>query len=229
MKNQLVLASGILCALSGVARAQTADGTPPAQSLKHYLRDNPMSLRMLDGTRPDGVRLFASPSEKRQTIYVEIVRKDGEAALRSLAAVLGARIVIDPEIKFLPPQTRSLTFNYVDEDVFEQVSRALVRSEAIETWKSAAGTYFFAAKAAVVPPPNEPTKNQQTESNGLIPLSSLQLEPSVPSRHPDPFVLSPGVWKPVVPQPSWEKREFNGHDFYWIPLPDFAKSQENQK
>ena len=219
--KQLLLITGLACLVPSVANAQTKPDAPvaapqptaPQSTLEDYLR-SPAAQRMLDSTRPEGVKFFALPVEQSRRFSVEIVRRDSEVALRTLAEVMGVRIVIDPAIKFLPPKTRTIAFNYVDEDVFGQVSRYLVRSEEIEMWKSAAGTYFFAAKPKVTanPKPGE--------------LNITQSGP--PTRHPDPFVVNPGNWKPVEPQPGWEKREFNGHEFFYIPAPT-AKSQTDQK
>ncbi len=242
MKIQIFIALAALCLASRVASAQSL-GVPEPKSkeggvqlkktlekLDHIevdLWSYPGMKTLFDDTRPDGVKFFTSP-EKQGFFTVTIVRQDSESALRALAKVMGVRIVIDPEIKFSPPQTRALTFNKVGDDIFGEISRFVIGRENIEMWKSAAGTYFFAAKAAVVPPSNGPSKDQQAKTEALIPSSRLQIEPSAPSRHPDPFVLSPGVRKPVVPQPSWEKREFNGRAVYFIPVPTASKPKEQK-
>ncbi len=195
------------------------------------------SFPHFDQNQPAGTRLKTSKSN----FAIEIVRQDTGQALRQLAKVLGVRIVIDPEIKFLPATTRSFIFNAVKDDAFDDVSEALIRGEAIEKWKSAAGTYFFAAKPIVT---NGPTNYFQMPDGTwqrfdlLPPSKDLRVVP--PPFDGVPFLserdrtlprIAPDFTWPknfgrLQPLPNGEKREFNGQPFYNMPLPVPGKPGE---
>lgn len=129
------------------------------------------------------------------------MEQNSGAALHQITAVLGANIVIDPAIQFLPAKTRTLYLNDVKDDIFDYLSDYIVRNESVEKWKSLAGTYFFDAKPAVT-------------FNGLMgQLGELRLQNS------DPLTSRFGVKSQATPQPDWRKREFNGRGFYYIPGP----------
>ncbi len=210
MKIPILIALGALYLTASVANAQPANDNNGGVQLKD-IPDNVPLLRSnpyldLGQKQTAGTHLRVAPGARGQIMQVEIVRQDSGEALRQLAAVLGVSIVIDPAIQFLPAKTRSLYFNYVGDDVFESISNALVRNEAAEKWKSSAGTYFFVAK----PTPTLDELEQQ--------LDKYRLESEKRRENADPFVF--GTPKQVEPQPHWQKREFNGREFYYVPGPN---------
>ena len=224
MKIQILIALSAVAALSSAANAQTQNNGDGVQ-----LRDIPelgKSFPNLSGNRLEGTRLEMLNSN----LVVFIVRQDSGQALRQLAKVLGVKIVIDPEIKFLPPKTRSLTFNKLDEDVFGDVSRAIIRTENIEMVKSPLGTYFFATKPA---PPSGGSSMLFQMPNGTwqrferlpqdapyqLPGVPFTLEPGENLPHIDPDFVWPKNFGRVQPLPYGEKREFNGRPFYNMPMP----------
>ena len=219
MKITFLLAA--VAALAATANAQTK----PSQSIEDFLRNNPDFLKK---TKTPGVRLFTTPGPSgfiggsfTPKFTIEIVQQNSKAALRKLAEVLGANLVIDPAIQFLPAQTRTLYFFDVKEDAFADASDVICRDEPIERWKSSAGTYFFAAKPAAT--------SLQIAPLFRLPLSENPTQPDeTPAWQGDLFVYPfgglpqldlKGWGSKATPQPGWEKREFNGHEFYYIPAP----------
>ena len=218
MKTPIIIALFAVAASAATAGAQTTEKLPlPSQprTLKDSLRQNSY---LPDSTRSAGVLLFATPGAQnsKSLMTIVITRQDGEQALRQLAHIFGAAIVIDPAIRFRPAQTRTIQFSDVKDDVFGDLSDYLIRGEAIEKWKSASGTYFFAALPGVT---EAITRDEQENARqehlkkeqlptGLFDLPSIKLIPE--NQRP-------------TPQPGWEKREFNGHEFFFIPAPGAAK------
>ena len=225
MKIQISLLLGAVAALSGAANAQTVPNNGDGVQLRKIPKLGE-SYPNLSKNRPEGTRLEILNSN----VVVFIVRQDSGQALRQLAKVLGVHIVIDPEIKFLPPKTRSLTFNKLDEDVFGDVSRAIIGTEAVEMVKSPSGTYCFAAKPVSSPNssvnffqmPDGTWQRFELLPKGApdqLPNGTFRIQPYENPPHIDPDFTWPKNFGRIQPLPNWEKREFNGQPFYNMPLP----------
>ena len=224
MKTTILIALSAVAALAATAGAQTADSKNGNVQLKDIpnigplFRDNPSFD--LNRNKTAGTRLRMERTPDGEILQIEIVEQNSGEALRQIAAVLGANIVIDPAIQFLPATTRTFYLNDTTGDVFDFLSGFIVRNEPVEKWKSSAGTYFFAAKPAE-------TRLYVLQGAGK---PQLRLEGGTPSPNPDPFVINitPFAQPRVEPQPHWEKHEFNGNAVYFIPLPSSVKSTESK-
>lgn len=246
MKTQILIALGAVAVLAGVANAQTVPGNGDGVHLKkapdfgpllrppmkpapqHNSSDfqfkfipnvGPSSgapvTRLfpdLDGKQMAGTRLTVVKSPEGRLLQVESAERSIGDVLRTVTEVMGVQAIIDPKL-----QTRSLAnlvFRGKDfDDLLDLMSRAL----NIEMVKSPEGTYFFASK---------PASSQQTSKKpGNLRNGPFLFEPSENTPNPDPD-FSPLHPKPIQPQHNWEKRDFNGHEFYYIPgspQPDLAK------
>ena len=235
MKTQLTLTLGVLCALSGIAHAQTYYGSSKGVQLKDIpdigplFRARPfipsdnslfgpeMPLRpKLDSTSFPRLTLSALPSPRGEVLQLEAVRQNRAAILKKITDVMGVRAVIDPRLEERIEITqvfRGLSWD----DLLASVNYG------VEMVKSPAGTYFF-ADAPITPLTLKiPSYYDLGNSNSSISEEQLRQDPRC-----DPFVYPfGGLPQPNLkgwgvepkPQPNWEKREFNGHEFYHIPLP----------
>ena len=229
MKTQILIALGAVAALASTAHAQVEPNNGNGIQLRKIPKVEE-SFPNLSGNRPEGTRLEILNSN----IVIFIVRQDSGQALRQIAKVLGVKIVIDPEIKFLPPKTRSLTFNKLDEDIFGDVSRAIIGAENIEMVKSLSGTYFFAAKSVPIQGPRlyyQTPDGTYKRADPLLPPRDFRIiprpfdgaplpsDPNEKSPRIDPDFTWPKNFGTIQPLPNWEKREFNGNPYYHMPLP----------
>lgn len=241
MKTQILIALGAVAALSGAANAQNVpnngdvqlNSTPDIRSLflgpitvtpgvdaSLFGPDMPPSPKSGDPNQAT-LKLSVLKSTKGDVFQLEVARQSRAVILKKVTDVMGVRAVIDPAL--------ARTFEIT------QVFRGLSWDElltsmnyGIEMVKSPAGTYFFADKSTGLSFKFPSNYNSQSEEL-VDPREKLSKDP-----HFDPFVLPYGGLNPKLkgwgvepkPQPHWQKREFNGHEFYYIPglpQPDLAK------
>ena len=138
---------------------------------------------------------------------------------------MGVRAVIDPAL-----DKELLLTKVVRGRDFDELFAAL--SQSVEAVKSPAGTHFFALKPAsensgvfLLQP--DGTYRRFDGSPGLrevpqrVPSRNgpFSFGPSESAPHLDPDFVYPKNGLLPPPLPYWEKREFNGREFYFMPAP----------
>ena len=178
----------------------------------------------LDQTRAAGTRIRALKAAQGEILQIEIVRQSLGEVLRKVTAVMGVRAVIDPNL-----DKERLVTRVVRGRSWDELLAAL--SQSVEMVKSPAGTYFFAVKPNLQ---DSVTFLQLPDGtyrrfDGLPSLRELPPRPPAqrgpfafgPSVNPelDPEFVRPKDGLPMPPLPNWQKREFNGREFYFVPAP----------
>ena len=234
MKLPIFLTLAALCAASGIANAQEnpsvqsqskgVEFEPPQWKgeLPSSLDKLPLNVQLtfdpklppyprLNSAMAAGTKIRVLQTYRGPIIQAEVVRQSAGDVLRAATAMMGIRAVIDPEL-----DKRRSAVEVVRVAQWED----LLRFGGAEFWKSASGTYFFAA----IPYITVQTQNQ--ESDKVAEKYRLEREKMLADPRFDPFVMPRGgldpkdrFGRPIEPQPDWETREFNGHEFYHIPLP----------
>lgn len=239
MKLTLAIALGAACALSGTANAQKGEDYQPPQwkgELPIPLDRLPLSAQLqldpklppyprLNTAQAAGTQIRVLPTYRGPMFQVEVVRQSVADVLRAVAAPMGVKVVIDPELeKIRYPLAVFRALSY--EELFDAAGSGLV-----EKWKSASGTYFFATK----PAPKNPVVFRKMPDGTWQRVDEASPPPQTPeSMRGGPFSYGPGKDAPdidpefnpnsrfgskFVPPPEAEKREFNGREYYHIPLP----------
>lgn len=225
MKTPFLLALGAVAALAGVANAQIIPNDGDGFQLRDIPDTNglfrapitpvPSEEQSLFGPdmppRPkipawDNVKLKLSilKSPKGDVFQLEVNGQSRAAIVKKITDVMGVRAIIDPQLE------KKIEITQVFRGLSWDELLASV-NYGIEMVKSPSGTYFF-ADAPIAP------------LTLKIPLYYDSRDPTSPNLakqlHSGPFVyeINPG-YQPPQPQPDWEKREFNGHEFYYVPAP----------
>lgn len=229
MKIPILIALGGVAALAGAAHAQTQ-----TSSIERDLEN-----KYLAPSAPSGVTIRTLKSGNNETAFYLIASKATAAqVLEHIAIVTGEGLVAAPalqngEIKSFSASRFSL----------EGLIKSVTSLYQIQSKEIAPGVRFFA------PPPIESAGawaykdrlaakvrdeqlrdyNQQAQrekADADARENRAQWEELRADPRFDPFVFPRGgldpkdrFGRPIEPQPDWEKREFNGHEFYHIPLP----------
>lgn len=236
MKTQILIALGAVAIFAGAANAQTVPSNGDGVHLRNVpdigplfrvpIRPVPSGESSLFGPdMPPRPKLNSSPTSMKLSILkspmgdvfqLEAVGQSRAAILKKITDIMGVRAVIDP----------ALGKSFVITQVFRGLSwdeLLAAMNFGVEMVKSPAGTYFFADKPfgmIYTFPLNDDSENERF----LEKMEKLRKDPRY-----DPFVAPYGGLNPnlkgwnaePIPLPNWQKREFNGHDFYYIPgLPE---------
>ncbi len=228
MKTQITIALAALAALAATANAQTipdnGDGVQlrdipnlgelfrsPTNPYVQPLFGPEMPPRpKLDSASPAHIKISVLPTLQGEVFQVEAVRQSRAAILKKITDVMGVRAVIDPQLEnkiTLTQAFRGLNWD----DLLASVNYG------VEMVKSPAGTYFFAdkpvASGGTVTYRRMPDGTWQRADDSR---DTLRITPRF-----DSFVFPRGGlnpdYQPPMPQSDWQKREFNGHEFYYIP------------
>ena len=236
MKIQILIGLAAACAPSVVANAQTI----PNQSYGVQLRDIPgigplfrapvtpvpfgnsslfgpgMPPRpKLPAWNDIKLKLSVLKTPKGDVFQLEANGQSRAAILKKITDVMGVRAVIDPQLE------KKITITQVFRGLSWDDLLASV-NYGIEMVKSPSGTYFFADRPVGLAF-NTPSNYSSQPDDLVDPTKNFRAGPRF-----DPFVYPYGGlpapdlkgWGvPPVPQPHWEKREFNGHEFYYVPSP----------
>ncbi len=232
MKIQILIALGAVAALAGAANAQTADSKNGNVQLKDipnigesfrlsieigHSEQNPLFGSEMPPVpkrrfaNNDKLKLSVLKSLKGDILQLEANEQSRAAILKKITDVMGVRAVIDPKLE------KELTIT--------QVFRGLSWDEllasfnfGVEMVKSPSGTYFFGDKPTGLNL-KIPSNYSSQPNDYATEQKKLRQDPNF-----DPFVIPRGglnprdrMGRPIEPQPHWEKREFNGHEFYYIP------------
>ncbi len=172
----------------------------------------------LNTAQAAGTKIRVLQTYRGEIFQAEIVRQSTFDVLATITSVMGINAVIDPVLK-----NSRYSLAVVRAATWED----LLKIGGAEMWKSSAGTYFFAAV------PNRAIEKLMQDLDEQGKKYQLEREKLLNDPRYDPFVYPNGGLNPkdyfgrsVEPQPNWQKREFNGHEFYYIPgLPqsDLAK------
>ncbi len=239
MKTPILIALTALCLTASIAHAQTAANKSEGVQLKDIpdigplFRSSPRTLAdqslfgptmpprpRLPPTNSVSLKISVLPTPKGEVFQLEAAGQSRAAILKKITDVMGARAVIDPQLekKFVITQVfRGLSWD----DLLSSVNYG------VEMVKSPSGTYFFADKPfdlASAEPFNYDLQTRDFADRE----SKLRADPRF-----DPFVFPRGgldpkdrLGRPIEPQPHWEQREFNGHEFYYIPAPSNERLPE---
>ena len=171
----------------------------------------------LDSKQAAGTHIRVLQTEQGEVFQAEVVRQSMAEVLKKVTALMGVRAVIDPELEKQRLETKVFRGRNFD-DLLSSLD------SLVERVISPAGTYFFAAKARATGPIYFEIMPDGTWRR----RDDLQ-SPNQPKaeREQGPFRFGPNdTFSTPKPQPEWEKREFNGREFYYIPAPNSAQSQE---
>ena len=174
----------------------------------------------LDEAQEAGTRVRVLKVAGEEILQVEIVRQSVAQVLKQVTAVMGARAVIDPQLDAEQLTTRVLRGRSWDD---------MLRSfdPTVEMVKSAENTYFFAARPyrrssvsfRLLPDGTYQRYDHFSRSREIpLPDGPFSVEPRADPGI-DPHFSWPKNRGPLVPQPDWQKREFNGQEFYFLPAP----------
>ena len=237
MKIQISLLLGAVAVLSGAANAQTVQDNGDGVQLCDIPKSGelfPFSVEIGHSEQnplfgPDmppvpkrefanntKLKLSVLKSPKGDIVQLEANNQSRAAILKKITDVMGARAIIDPKLE------KELTITQVFRGLSWDELLASVNF-GVEMVKSPAGTYFFAAKSTGLTFNYSPQLYDYAAEQ-----EKLRQDPRF-----DPFIFPRGglnpkdqMGRPIEPQPHWEKREFNGHDFYYIPgLPQLESAK----
>ncbi len=180
-----------------------------------------------DEKRAKGTKLSVLQTPNGERLQVEAFQQSAGDILRKVTSVMGVRAVIDAKLN--ENSYPSLLFQGRD---WDSLLVSLAVALKVEMVKSPAGTYFFASKI----PSDSPALFYQTPDGTLENADGLRLklkdlldgrinpDSTKPNREEPGFIpflpLNP---EPLQPQPDWQKREFNGRDYYFIPMPSLSR------
>ncbi len=240
MKLPLILTLAALCVASGVASAQPrfSDGKGDGVRLRDIPDIGPLFRAPLptaprfqpqrDANKVPFIRLRSVKTPRGELLEIASTNQSMGEILRKITAVMGVPAVVDSALdrRFYA----SIRFRGTDwDDLLANLSEAL----QVELVRSPAGIYLFAVKPASDGPlflrqfpDGSYERESQTQQLEELAKRAPSFRRAPFSLFPDQEVrpLDPGfVWpqnaQPLAPQPDWEKREFNGREFYHIPLP----------
>ena len=225
MKIQILIALGGVAALAGAAHAQDVQDKSNAPQLGNIpdlgeffrapiTRVNPYVNPLFGPEMPPRPQLERSnvartklsvlPSPRGEVFQLEAVNQNRAAILKKITDVMGVRAIIDPQL------AKKIEITQVFRGLSWDELLASV-NYGVEMVKSPAGTYFFAdapiALLTLKVPSNYDSRNPDSPS----PEEQLRSGPFV-------YEINPS-YQPPQPQPDWQKREFNGREFYRIPVP----------
>lgn len=226
MKNSIAIALLGVAAIAGTAVAQTTavpNGKVPLREIPGIgsLFGTPSAGPLfgpempprppLGSTNIARLKLSVLPSPQGEILQLEAVRQSRAAILKKITDVMGVRAVIDPQLERSVEITQTFRGLSWDE-LLNSVNYG------IEMVKSPAGTYFFADKPIEKATYRIPLNfDSQTPDAASLRGQGLYFYDGSPT-----LELKERDAKPK-PQPGWEKREFGGHEFYYIPLPNSVK------
>ena len=227
MKHQFTIVLAALSVWAGVADAQTTTKDAPPElkqglAPSEYERELP-PLPKLDPKSRARTEIRILKTSRGEIFQVEAVQQSIGDILRAVTTMMGSRAIIDPKLDEL--RLSMVAFRASNwEKLLDNIAVA-------ERWKSASGTYFFAALPGVTGVETRDEKDAEARQNRLKAELLRQYSPN------DVFVF-PSIdlnltRRSPVPQPGWEKREFNGRDVYFIPVPgstsNSTKADEKDK
>ena len=225
VKTQILVALGAVAIFAGAAHAQikgegrftfdslpqswTGDAPVPADTWPMKLQSDfdPKlpTLPVLSAAQTASVKLRVVPTYKGEMLQVEASNQSMKDILQRVTDTWGIRAVIDP----------TLAQQHLDSAVFRaptpQHLLDIICEFSIKQFKWIDGSLYFVDKV------NPDFTVALSENRANAQLQELIAEQETKFRDADPFTIRPGTLKPPTPQPNWEKREFNGHEFYYIP------------
>lgn len=201
----------VLCAVCTCSSLAWAQGAPTTPSFDW--KD------LLTSAGSPGVKLESISVSERERVRLSIVEISVGEALQQIALQTGARFVVAPTLMARPAVTLSVVAGSLDEAV-----DVLCRSQDIKKSELVPGATLFAPQPLLSVNRGLYQSQLRRDVRRQQNLRYARNNPdarlaSRPNYNSDPFVIWAGPPKKVVPQPDWEKREFNGHEFYKIPLP----------
>ena len=231
MKTPIIIALFAVAASAATAGAQTQpngegriifDALPqswlgeapvPASTLPLNLQTNfderLPALPAFDAERAAGVKLRVVPTSRGQMLQVEASDRSMKDVLQTVTDVWGLRAVIDPALE--GQHLTSAVFRApTPQDLLD-----IICEFSVKQFKWDDGSLYFVDKV------NPDFLVALSENRANDRLEKLIAEREKQKRDADPFY--PRFRKPLEAQPGWEKREFNGHEFFFIPAPRAAK------
>ncbi len=218
MNTKATVLFGALCVCSGLAVAQpkVSGKLPPLEKLpldlQWQLDPKLPPYPNLDPKGAGRVQVRVLDTYRGPLYQLEVVQMNHEQILESLLAALGARFVIDPELKQKLQATRYVNGVAVLRAPGLEGLLNLFCEGGIEKWKSPSGVYFFTQSSASL---KSDKMLQEMMDKRKQDFQRKRQDPDF-----DPFVLPFGKPQQPNPQPEWRKHEFNGRDVYEVPLPN---------
>ncbi len=156
--------------------------------------------------RAAGVKLSVVPTYGGPMLQVEASDRSMKDVLQTVTDVWGLRAVIDPTL------AQQHLANAVFRAPTPQALLDIICEFSVKQLPWSDGSLYFVDKV------NPGFTVALSENRADAQLQKLINEQQAKARGADPFY--PRLRKPLQPQPGWEKREFNGHEFFFIPAPN---------
>lgn len=219
MKIPLVLLSA-LCAFPICGHAQIQRQTIPSGESRTFTFLTP---------HVPGVNLRGVRSANGSTLLVQVSGVSVGRALERIAAVTGTPVLVSPALKARAPQN----FEARGANVNELIAN-ICGMFGLQRAQTDSGVTRISERKAPAPPLGDYGLNLRPEKNAPpeLPHLTQNAQARQSSRQNYRFVVPGGVAPaqpkidpdfnlraPTGPQPHWDKREFNGRDYYHIPLP----------
>ncbi len=239
MKTPFIPAFGALCFMSSLALAQP-------RMTERELTERQVQEEYFSPAAPAGVTLRVLKSGTGEpSFYLAASKSNAAQILQHIAIVTGERLIAAPALQ----NGETKTFSAARFSLAGLIE-AVASSYQLQSTEIAPGVRLFAPMpiesagewaykdrlASKVRDEQlsdynrtiQREKNQEAIRQMRAEQEALRADPRY-----DPFVFPYGGLNPNLkgwgvspkPQPHWEKREFNGHEFYHIPIPKDAPSK----
>ena len=222
----------VLSAVVATAATSQAQNSTERQLERKYFAPN----------APSGVTLRTIKTAKGEpTIYLAASKATAAQVLRHIAVVTGERLITAPALQNGEVKTWSTI-----RDSPEELIKSVVSLYQIQSVEIAPGVRLFAplpiesagqwaykdrlaskVRGEQLADYNRQVQREKNEADARAnrgEWEKLRADPRY-----DPFVAPNGGlnpdYQPPKPQPGWDKREFNGHEFYYVPAPTEPRSR----
>ena len=223
MKTSILIALGAVAALSGAARAQS--------SLDRQLEAKDFALRATPGVTLRARRL----SEDATAYYLVATKASAAQVLEHIARVTGERLIAAPALRNSELKTFAANGSSLQDlielttSLYQLASKPIAPGARLFAFSpiESAGQWAYKdrLKSEVrdeqLADYNAQAQRERNQIEARAEQEKLRADPRY-----DPFVFPRGGLDPkdrfgrsIEPQPDWEKREFNGREFYFVPLP----------
>ena len=197
--------------IDALPQSWTGDAPIPVGTLPMKLQSNfdakLPALPSVNQTQTAGVKLSVVPTYRGPMLQVEAADQSMKDVLQTVTDNWGIRAVIDPALSqqhFANAVFRAPT----PQDLLDTICEFSVKQFS---WRD--GSLYFVDKV------NADFTIALSENRANARLEKLIAEQQNQARSSDPFWINPAYKPRLTPQSDWEKREFNGHEFYYVPLP----------
>ena len=224
MKFQITIAVGALCAIAGAASAQGGQNGGTLSDLMEQRAQLPST---------PGVRLRSVPSSNGTMLSLDVKQTSVGDALAQIAKVTGAHVIIAPALRERPPISIGI---YSNKDLSSLIAAFCQRFD-VEQTELAPGLTLYSEMPVPASEPGAVNAYLRGQAQMKRTIERVQSQTSAPDNeflreekqrradpNYDPFVLPRGgldpkdrFGRPIEPEPNWQKGEFNGHEFYYIP------------